>query len=413
MLSFDLFLIVVAMFALAAWAGLAVHVVRIEHRRAEARATIAEVAEILNRDDVRRLTLPERVAHLAPAVEGATRDLLMREAAAEETPAPIADALIAYIEDRWGLAVLEREAAVHGNAQTKWRRITSLRILCRLRHAGFVELLGKAAEQKDPEVATAALSLLGGLEEPAAGEILVRALVARRHPASRIAMHIDRSPVPLADRLKPIVEERDAVVRFWAAVLLGRYADVDGIEAVLLPLTRDADPRVRKGAIESLGRLGHDEAAAAAVKLLADPVPYVRANAARALGRLERTEEAPKVAGLLGDRDWWVRFAARQALEAMGSEIWPVLASCLNHGDRFVRNGAAEVFQNLGLLDSLIVLEAASDHPSPQKIDMLRRIASAGGVRLTDSLVERAGAVVGPRIRGLLSVIGFQDVGVA
>ena len=97
----------------------------------------------------------------------------------------------------------------------------------------------------------------------------------------------------------------------------------------------------------------------------------------------------------------------------MGSDVWPLLVPCLSSADRFVRNGAAEVFQNLGLLDSLILMEAASDDPAPHKIDMLRRIAAAGGVRLTDSLVERAGPTVGPRVRGLLTAIGFQDVGAA
>jgi HEAT repeat protein len=131
------------------------------------------------------------------------------------------------------------------------------------------------------------------------------------------------------------------------------------------------------------------------------------------LGKLERPDLANPLVSLLGDRSWWVRFAAKQALEAMGTDVWPVLVPCLTNADRFVRNGAAEVFQNLGLLDSLIVMEAATDDPAPHKIDMLRRIAAAGGVRLTDSLLERAGPIVGPRVRGLLSAIGFQDVGAA
>ncbi len=95
----------------------------------------------------------------------------------------------------------------------------------------------------------------------------------------------------------------------------------------------------------------------------------------------------------------------------MGSDVWPVLMRSLNHPDRFVRNGAAEVFQNLGVLDSLIVMEAATDNPGATKIDMLRRIADAGGVRFTDSLVERAGPIVGPRIRNLLATIGLAACG--
>ena len=94
----------------------------------------------------------------------------------------------------------------------------------------------------------------------------------------------------------------------------------------------------------------------------------------------------------------------------MGSDVWPVLMRCLSHDDRFVRNGAAEVIQNIGVLDSLVVMEAASDNPAPAKIAMLRRIASAGGVRFTESLVERAGPRIGPRIRELLTTIGLEHV---
>jgi hypothetical protein len=96
----------------------------------------------------------------------------------------------------------------------------------------------------------------------------------------------------------------------------------------------------------------------------------------------------------------------------MGGEVWPVLMRCLDHPDGFVRNGAAEVFQNLGILDNLIVMEAASENPSGAKIDMLRRIVAAGGTRLTTSLVERAGGAAAARVRELLVSVGLQDVGV-
>jgi hypothetical protein len=96
----------------------------------------------------------------------------------------------------------------------------------------------------------------------------------------------------------------------------------------------------------------------------------------------------------------------------LGSEVWPVLMRCLDNSDGFVRNGAAEVFQNLGILDSLIMMEAASDDPSPSKVDLLKRIANAGGVRMTDSLVERAGASA-PKVRRLLASMGMERAGAA
>ena len=94
----------------------------------------------------------------------------------------------------------------------------------------------------------------------------------------------------------------------------------------------------------------------------------------------------------------------------MGNDVWPVLVRCIDDQDAFVRNGAAEVFQNLGLLDNLIIIEAATDYPCEEKIDMLRRIKAAGGGRLTDSLIERVGPSVRPRVRRLLSTIGLQRV---
>jgi HEAT repeat protein len=196
-------------------------------------------------------------------------------------------------------------------------------------------------------------------------------------------------------------------------MLLGEYPGVEGLESELAALTEDPDARVRKAAIASLGRIGDRVAADSAVRLLADSVPFVRAHAARALGELERPDCAPKVAILLGDREWSVRAAAKQSLVAMGTEVWPVLMRCLDHSDGFVRNGAAEVFQNLGVLDSLIVMEAASDEPSPSKVDLLRRIAEAGGTRLTDSLVERAGPAMGGKVRQLLATMGLEHVGAA
>ena len=170
---------------------------------------------------------------------------------------------------------------------------------------------------------------------------------------------------------------------------------------------------MRKAAIQSLGKVGDSVATTMAMRLLRDPAPFVRAHAARALGELDRSRPPRRSPSCSRDSDWWVRAAAKQSLETMGSEVWPVLMRCLDHSDEFVRNGAAEVFQNLGILDSLIMLEAATDDPSHAKIDLLRRIAAAGGMRLTDSLIERAGPAAAPRVRQLLATMGLEQVGAA
>lgn len=431
----DALLIAGTLAAAVLWAAVSAYVLTVQHRRGRARATVSSALAALATQEVARLPLAERVARIRPLLDSASRELIMHAATDSGTPADAVDALAAYLVDRWGLELLEHDAQSHTTSRSKWRRMAALRILSRLEDSradgvdpasdrglarrnathggGSIELLAHAVEGEDADIATVALFLLGNSSNPEAADILFDALKRRGHPASRVAVQLDRSPQHLAARLRSLLHDSDPVVRLWAATLLGRYLDVDGLERDLAECADDEDPRVRKAAVQSLGQIGETLAAVTSLRLLNDPVAFVRATAARAIGKLGREDLAEDVAALLGDADWWVRFAAKECLESMGTEVWPVLARALDHSDRFVRNGAAEVFQNLGILDSFIVLEAASDDPAPQKIAMLRRIAAAGGVRLTDSLVERAGPVLGPRVRDLLSVIGFQDVGAA
>jgi HEAT repeats len=410
--SLELLLAVMSLIAVGVWVALSVHLLLIQRRRIATRRLVSDAIALLERDDVRRLSLADRIERLRPIAAGASRELIMHATADRDTPDAAFRALLGFLSDSWGLDTLLRDAAAHASLRDKWRRLTALRILFRSNHTAILDLLARAVDEPDLDVADVALSLLGSSSEPRAMDILFDALRSHRHPASRIAMHIERSAQPIAGRLKASLADRDPVVRLWCATLLARYPE-EPIEDDLARLTDDADPRVRKAAIQTLGKVGDLVAADRALYLLNDPFAYVRAHAARALGELGRTDLADRVAPLLGDADWWVRLAARESLETMGSDVWPVLMRSLNHPDRFVRNGAAEVFQNVGVLDSLIVMEAATDNPSATKIDMLRRIAAAGGVRFTDSLVERAGPIIGPRIRTLLATIGLQHVGAA
>jgi HEAT repeat protein len=399
--------------AVALWMTLSVYLLLVERRRDAARTTLSAALAALESPEMLRLSLAERAAHVRPVLESASRELVMRAIADSHTPPAAAAALEAYLIDRWGQARLERDAASHRTSRDKWRRMAALRILFRFDHARRIELGAEAVKGSDADVASVALSLLGGSDHPDAVEVLLDALKRRQHPGTRIAVQLDRSPQHLGHRLRSLLTDADPVVRRWSATLLGRYSDVDGLERDLAQAAQDEDPRVRKAAIQSLGAIGETLAAETARRSLSDPVPFVRAAAVRAISALERDDLAEDVAARLGDRDWWVRFAAKQCLEQMGPDIWPILARLLDDPDRFVRNSAAEVFQNIGVLDSFIVMEAATADPADRRVDLLRRIAAAGGLRLTGSLLERAGPKLAPRIRHLLSTIGLERVGAA
>ena len=409
----DVLLFAGSLLAVAVWAALSIFILHVQRRRFAARAVRSAVASTLQHPDVGHFSFEERLARVAPLLDTASRELVMQAAADTETSDEVFDPLSLYLLHRWGVDILVRDAGSHKGSRGKWRRMAALRILCKLRDPRTLDLLTRAVDEIDPEVASVALSLLGSSNDPRAIDILIGGLKRQRHPPSRIAVQLERCRGPVADRLRPLLGDADPVVRFWAATLLGRYDNIPTLEEDLEPLADDVEPRVRKAAVETLGKIGGERAAAIAGRLIRDPAPFVRAQAARALGELDRTDRAADVASLLGDADWWVRLAARESLERMGSEVWPVLVRCLEDPDRFVRNGAAEVFQNLGILDNLIVMEAEADDPADARIAMLRRIAAAGEVRLTDALIDRAGPGVGPRIRRLLARIGLDHAGAA
>lgn len=404
------FVALCAVTAAITWLVLAIYVMAVQRGRRSAERPLAEALRILETHSVRDLSVAERTARVRALLDETSRDVMTLVAADPRTPPELFDLLGGYLVERW-TGRLEADAAAHHSRAGKIRRITALRILFRLNHPSIVGLLGRAIEDDDTELADAGLTLLGRSTDERAMDLLLDALKRQQHPGALVASHIEHSPLSIADRLRTLLSDTEPIVRFWAATLLARYQDA-GMEFDLSVLTEDTDARVRKAAIQTLGVIGDDLAADCASRLLTDSQPFVRAHAARALGALERTDRASQVALLLGDADFWTRLAARESLEAMGVDVWPVLVRCLDDRDGFVRNGAAEVIQNLGVLDSLVVMEAASDHPAPAKIALLRRIASAGGMRFTDSLIERAGPRIGARIEALLATMGLEHVSV-
>ena len=392
------------------WVALTVYILGVQRRRETTRATIESTLAVLQR--VSNAGPAERLNAVRPLLGAASRELVMHAASDRELSPESFETLSALLEERWTIDSLLSDAGRLTRGRDKWRRITALRILARLDHPAVIDLLAHAIEDSDADVAACGLALLGRSHDPRAVDLLFDALSSPRLSASRVAVYLDQSPQELGSRLSAHLSDTNPVVRQWSATLLERYPD-EPVATKLAELTRDRDPRVRKAAVQTLGRIGADEAVDCAVLLLTDAASYVRAYAVRALGELGRSDLAQRAASLLGDPDWWVRLAARESLEMMGPEVWPVMIRCLEHRDKFVRNGAAEVVQNLGVLDSLIMLEAASDNPASAKVAMLRLIAGAGGGRFTDSLVERAGPVVGPRVRRLLGNMGLQHVGAA
>jgi len=244
-----------------------------------------------------------------------------------------------------------------------------------------------------------------------AATALIDALKESKYAPSRIATYLDHFERGIGGDLRPLLHHPDPNVRYWGATLLSRHP-VEGIDRDLAALSADPVPLVRKAAVASLAQIGGPALADVARRLMSDPTWFVRAHAARALASTSDPDVAELIAPLLADREWWVRLAAKESLQQLGDEVWSVLVPYLDHEDGFARNGAAEVLQNIGVLDSLIVLEAVTARPSTAKLEMLRKIASAGGTRMTAALLERVDARTRPRVRALLETLGLEPAGV-
>jgi HEAT repeat protein len=260
-----------------------------------------------------------------------------------------------------------------------WRRIAALDRLVHARDPAMRGLLRAAISDPDEKVAAAGVRALAGVGDDWAVDVLLDALREGRVPRSRVASQLEYlAPLPGA-RLLPLLRDSDPAVRFWGATLLSAYPGLG--DARLVMMTHDRDPNVRAAAVETLGLRDTDSARAAILASIDDPIWYVRVHAARSAGQLLGAAAAPSLVRLLADTRWWVRTAAKDALRGIGPDAVSALLATLIDPDAFARNGAAEVLQDVGFVDSL-----ALERPDSP---LLERIYAAGGDRMREAAQER------------------------
>jgi HEAT repeat protein len=315
---------------------------------------------------------------------------VVEEIAADSlTPKWQAESLSAYVLRQRGSQGLIQQASKHHGPGGKRNRIAALRILALAGEPSVIPLLDEAVHDKDPDIVSAAVATLGGINDESAAHLLIDVLRSRPYSPSRVATQLDRFSEPISHLLLPLLRHPIPVVRFWGATLMARYTSPE-INAQLAYLRDDPDPGVRKAAVETLGKIGGPHSTETAIALIKDPVWYVRAHAARALGDMQRVDLCDLVTPLLADREWWVRTAAKDSLEAMGPEVAEHLIPILSSPDAFARNGAAEVLQNLGILDALITETIQTDEEQSERVELIGKILAAGGPDLIRMAVARA-----------------------
>ena len=346
-----------------------------------------------------------------------SRRAVYRMVASTELPVSVTEICAAYTIERWGLPQMILDAKGQ-RGRRKWRRISALFALGHIRAADSHDLLERALFDPDPDVAGAAAVILRRLGDDRSAAILVSALRGGSFPASRVATHLDQFPIPIHALLRPLLADPESEARYWAASLLSRYPDVDGLAGEIVLLVDDVSPQVRKAALATLGGVSSTAVIPAVERGARDPVAYVRSTAIRSLARYGMLESdisprrtfAASIAPSLADTVWEVRLAAKESLVDLGPVTWRETAAQLESVDEFARNGAAEVLQNLGLLDAAIAVIKSGTKPNADLLDMLARALHEGGQAMVDAADARSSPEVSHRIDALLTHLRFVGV---
>lgn len=393
---------------LAFWVGLSAYVIVNRLRFDRQAGQVAELARQLASDGVASHPGRPRSLAIDRILARLSKRSLERMMADVELSRPMVDLFAAYSVERWGLSRLVRDAAATGGRRP-WRRISALFALGNLRFDGVHALLEDALFGADPEVASAAVVILSRLQDRRAAAILIAGLRASAYSPSRIATQLDQFGIPIDDLLSPLLADPLAHVRYWAVSLLARYPGAELAEQIAA-LADDPDPPVRKAVLQTLAAIQASHAGPIALRGLSDPVAFVRSTAIRALGAVGRRAAVPSVqlesarhiAALLGDTEWEVRLAAKEALVAFGPSIWRAVSRELDATDRFARNGAAEVLQNIGLLDQVIDDVGRGVEPSAEMVSVIERTFREGGIGMIDAVAERSNQTLFPSVGSLL-----------
>ncbi len=294
-------------------------------------------------------------------------------------------------------ARLVRHASRHRTESGKWRRAAALRTLTASGHPRSRALVRRALSDPDRDIAGAAIKALGDLGTPWAQEHLIVALRADFYQRSRTAAQLERFTPDLGPSLVELLEDPDPTVRFWGATLLGHCPGL-ALDSLIV-LTRDQNANVRCAAIEALSTRGDVQALAAVRHRLTDEQWFVRVHACRAVGALGTIDDAPLIARALGDPWWWARSAAKEALCGFGPAVAGVVIPYLDDEDEFARNGAAEVLQDIGFVDSLAATGVEGR--------LLERILASGGRGMRDA-AEVRGELLEDEGRMRLAAVGGE-----
>jgi HEAT repeat protein/beta-lactamase regulating signal transducer with metallopeptidase domain len=225
-------------------------------------------------------------------------------------------------------------------------RKTVVAALASLQDTAAVQALMQALlEDSDPEVREAAAWALGEIEDARAISALGDALQRDEVPAVRLMAAWALGEIEDPRGVEPLgsaIDDSDPEVRLAVIHALGEIESPGAIEPLGSAL-RDSDPEIREYAVWALGEIEDARAVPALADVLAsDSDVAVRRKAAWALGEIEHGSGVDALAAALSDEDAEVRGLAIWALgEIEDPRAVDPLAGLLRDSDVEVRQQAA------------------------------------------------------------------------
>lgn len=234
--------------------------------------------------------------------------------------------------------------AVDGDAEAAVR-VAAAAALGTLNNPRAIPALLRALKDGQREVRTAAVEALGKLGEPALNPLLE----AARGDDAVVRQGADRALGRLAEKFAGDLASEDKGVREAAVTALGRIGRPDKVQAIL-PLLRDAEPKVRLAAARALERLPAQAARPALKSRMREEAEDegVRLAAAVALGKLGDPAAFEFLIAALASEDSTLRVTAAAALAEMGERAAGSLRQALQHENALVRWGAAQALGAIG-----------------------------------------------------------------
>ncbi len=217
--------------------------------------------------------------------------------------------------------------------------------------ATFDDITNVLLDDPKIEVRQAAARALGDTKHSAAIPFLIEALhdsswwFEREQSVADLLTAIEKMAPAVVDPLIEALADKEATVRKFAAIMLGRIGDPRAVEELGMTLY-DLHNEVGKAAAESLIKFG-PQTIEIFIEALRHPEADVRENAVRALSRIKDQRAVILLIEMLQDPDWEVQ---KQSLLALGelrdARAVPALQSvAANRADREMSMLAKQILE--------------------------------------------------------------------